>query len=99
MPFFYTYNCIQELAQTCEKYETAIRLIYTPTEPIKSKHFLFHNLEEIDTTNEYGVLGRLKTIHYFKLARVWKICFDNATYSSEDIDPAACIFVYENVKR
>ena len=94
---FYTYNCILNLAQSCDKYETSIKIIYTPTEPIKSKHFLFHDIDKVDTPNEYGVLGRFQKIYYFKETKKWQIFFDNANY--QNIDPTEIVFIYENVKR
>ena len=95
MPF-YTYNCILNLAVDCDKYETLIRIIYTPTEPITTKHFLFHDIEKKDTPEEYGVLGKLKKIHYYKDTNIWQIFFDNIAY---EIDPTEKVFMYENVKR
>jgi len=94
---FYTYNCILNLAQSCDKYETSIKIIYTPTEPIKSKHFLFHDIDKVDTPNEYGVLGRFQKIYYFKETKKWQIFFDNANY--QNINPTEIVFIYENVKR
>jgi len=96
MPF-YTYNCIINLAHDCDKYETPIRIIYTPTEQqLTSKHFLFHDIEKIDTPQEYGVLGKLKNIYYYKQANTWQINFDNISY---EIDPTEKVFMYENLKR
>uniref|UniRef100_A0A6C0HZ31 Uncharacterized protein n=1 Tax=viral metagenome TaxID=1070528 RepID=A0A6C0HZ31_9ZZZZ len=95
MPF-YTYNCTLILAHDCDKYETPLRIIYTPTEPITSKHFLFHDIEKIDTDEEYGVLGKLRKIIYYKQTNNWQIIFDNIGY---DIDPMEKVFMYENVKR
>lgn len=95
---FYTYNCIQSLAETCDKYDTQLRIIYTPTEPVLSKHFLFHDLTKKDTANEYGFLGRLQKIYYFKKENRWQIFFDNINYD-DVLDPTKKIFIYENVKR
>jgi hypothetical protein len=95
---FYTYNCIQSLAETSYKYETHLRIIYTPSEYIYSKHFLFHDVSQKDTPNEYGVLGRLHQINYFKNEKKWQICFDNISYDGT-LDPTELIFMYENVKR
>jgi hypothetical protein len=96
---FYIYNCIQSLAETCNKYETILRIIYTPTEPIYSKHFLFHDLSKKDTADEYGVLGRLKKIYYLKNEKIWQIYFDNITYDNTKVEPTEHVFLYENVKR
>lgn len=97
MPF-YIYNCIKNLAETCNKYETPIRIIYRPTEPICSKHFLYHDVSKQYTPDEYGVLGRIQKIYYFKNEKRWQIIFDNANYNGT-IEPTEHVFMYENVKR
>jgi predicted N-acyltransferase len=94
----YTYTCIHSLAEICDKYETLLRIIYTPTESILSRHFLFHDLTQKDTANEYGFLGRLNKIYYFKNEDRWQIFFDNINYN-DVLDPTEKIFIYENVKR
>ena len=95
---FYTYNCIRSLAETCNKYETLLRIIYTPTEPISSKHFLYHDISKKDTPDEYGVLGRFQQIYYYKNEQKWQIFFDNINYDGT-IEPTEMVFMYENVKR
>jgi hypothetical protein len=56
-----------------------------------------HDITKIDTPEEYGVLGKLKKIHYYKDTNIWQIFFDNTNYYG--IDPTEKIFMYENVKR
>ena len=96
MPF-YTYNCILNLAEICEKFETPLRIIYTPTGFIRTKHFLYHNHSYINTDNEYQVVGKFKKINYFKETKLWEIFFENINYETDD--PSKKVFMYENVKR
>jgi len=96
MPF-YTYNCIINLAELCDKYETPLRIIYTPTGFITTKHFLYHNEMYLDTENEYQVVGKLRKINYFKETKIWEIFFDNIDYY--DVDSSKQVFMYENLKR
>lgn len=99
MPFFYTTVCAKNLYELCEKQETILRIFFKIPEDslLRHKHFLYHDLSQVNTANEYGVLGKLKKITYLKTSNIYILHFENKDV--EIVDIYADIFIYENVKR
>jgi len=99
MPFFYTTVCAKHLYELCEKVETSFRVLckIPDNSLLRNKHFLYHDLSQINTANEYGVLGKLNKITYWKNTDSYILHFENKDVEIDD--PSADIFMYENVKR
>jgi hypothetical protein len=100
MSFFYTTHCIYSLLNKCdEKTETSLRILYTLAQdnPLKTKHFLYHDLAQMDTPHEYGALGHLLKIIYWKNLGNYTISFENKEYTTENIYDK--IYIHENVSR
>ena len=96
---YYTTLCAVKIYNLCEKEETALRITYTIPDNslLKHKHFLFHDFSQVDTVNEYGVLGKLNKITYWKKLYTYIFHFENKDIEIDDVH--AEIFMYENIKR
>lgn len=100
MSFFYTTYCTKSLVnQSDHKEETPLRIIYsfTPENHIRSKHFLYHDLTKIDTPDEYGVLGHLLKITYWKNTLKYIVYFECSEITAVNVLDS--IFLHENVRR
>jgi hypothetical protein len=95
---FYEYICIIELVNQCEnRYETPLRILYSPTGDhyLVRKHFLYYD----ELADKYGIYGKFLSVEYSKNTRSYTAKFE---YGNLEIPTSANYnkyFLYEKNKR